>query len=194
MKLKYRHNAQNKEILFADSVARPRIAIRFNSQNHYAALGAPSAQGASNIKIFGTNSTYRIISNQSVTPDFNYEIFDWDNNLIGTVPASQCTKLSLDQANQLEDPADYEMFLQYADDYQVQADDYGQTLVEFFWFTIPEVYLTEDFNHLKYEFTCEGETVEVYVNGKQMEVTHVDGNNYYAQLTEFGAVAILCDA
>ena len=31
------------------------------------------------------------------------------------------------------------------------------------------------------------------VNGNPMEVVHVDGVDYYAKLTEFGAVAIMCD-
>ena len=69
----------------------------------------------------------------------------------------------------------------------------GKVVKYFYWIDIPEDYKTEDFAWAKYEFKCAGENVEVTVNGNPMEVVHVDGVDYYAKLTEFGAVAIMCD-
>ena len=31
------------------------------------------------------------------------------------------------------------------------------------------------------------------MNGKPMEVVHVDGEDYFAKLTEFGPVMVVCD-
>ena len=69
----------------------------------------------------------------------------------------------------------------------------GKVVKYFYWVDVPEDYKTEDFAWAKYEFKCAGENVEVTVNGNPMEVVHVDGVDYYAKLTEFGAVAIMCD-
>ena len=70
----------------------------------------------------------------------------------------------------------------------------GKKVKYFFWLDIPEKYKNaDDFGYFGYKFTCTGKNVQVTVNGKDMEVEKVGKNTYIAHLTEFGAVAILCD-
>ena len=63
----------------------------------------------------------------------------------------------------------------------------------FFWLDIPAVYIPENFGYGKFEFNCAGDNVECFVDDKPMEVVHVDGEDYFAKLTEFGPVMVVCD-
>ncbi len=63
----------------------------------------------------------------------------------------------------------------------------------FFWLDVKGGYEIPAGDYIRYDFTCQGENVQLQVNGKDMEVVHVDGADYYAKLTELGAVSILCD-
>ena len=107
------------------------------------------------------------------------------------IPAEEVTVVAVDDAATLED-ADKEAFLAA---YEAAKAVEGKAVVDFFWLAVPEQYTVDAENYLKFSFTCEGENVQVQVNGNDMEVVAEDAPNaYFAKLTELGAVAILCDA
>ncbi len=117
-------------------------------------------------------------------------IYNSDDEKIATVPAGQIKKTAVGNAKKLSD-ADKEAFLAA---YEEAKKVEGKKVKYFYWLDIPEKYKNmEDFAYAKYEFTCTGKNVQVTVNGKEMEVEQTGKNTYFAKLTEFGAVAILCD-
>ena len=117
------------------------------------------------------------------------ELYGADDKVIATVPEDLIAIVPVAQAAELN-AEDEEAFLAAYEDAQAVE---GKVVKYFYWIDVPEDYKTEDFAWAKYEFKCAGENVEVTVNGNPMEVVHVDGVDYYAKLTEFGAVAIMCD-
>ena len=85
------------------------------------------------------------------------------------------------------DAADKEAFLAAYEAAKAVTD---KVVKYFFWVKPAGVEPPADF-----EFTCEGTGVEVTVNTNPCEVVAgAEENAYIAKLTEFGAVAILCDA
>ena len=116
-------------------------------------------------------------------------IYGKDDKEIAEIDESSVVILPVGEADKLPE-ADKEAFLAA---YEEAKAVEGKVVKYFYWIDIPEKYKTEDFAWAKYEFKCAGENVEVTVNGNPMEVVHVDGVDYYAKLTEFGAVAIMCD-
>ena len=117
-------------------------------------------------------------------------IYDADDTVIGTIPEDEITLATIDQAGEL-DSKNAEAFEAAYEEAQAVTD---KTVVSLFWLDAPAKYLElERFGYVRFDFTCDGENVEVTVNGNPMEVVHVDGNEYYAKLTEFGAVCITCD-
>ena len=118
------------------------------------------------------------------------EVDNADDDKIATIPANQIKKTSVANAKKLSD-ADREAFLAF---YEEAKKIEGKKVKYFFWLDVPEKYKNmEGFDHVKYIFTCTGKNVQVLVNGKEMEVEKTGKNTYFARLTEFGAVAILCD-
>lgn len=117
------------------------------------------------------------------------ELYDAEDKLLVVVPDEEVTLLPVDEAAELDAEAEEAFLAAYEDAKAVE----GKVVKYFYWIDIPESYKTEDFAWAKYEFKCAGENVEVTVNGNPMEVVHVDGVDYYAKLTEFGAIAIMCD-
>ncbi len=117
------------------------------------------------------------------------DLYKADDKLLTSVPEGDIIQVPVGQAAELN-AEDEEAFLAA---YEVAKAIEGKVVKYFYWVDIPESYKTEDFAWAKYEFKCAGENVEVTVNGNPMEVVHVDGVDYYAKLTEFGAVAIMCD-
>ena len=117
------------------------------------------------------------------------ELYNGEDKLIAVVEEEDIIQLPVGQAAELG-AEDEEAFLAAYEDAKAVE---GKVVKYFYWIDIPEKYKTEDFTWAKYEFKCAGENVEVTVNGNPMEVVHVDGVDYYAKLTEFGAVAIMCD-
>ena len=117
------------------------------------------------------------------------ELYNSEDKLIAVVEEEEIIQLPVGQAAELG-AEDEEAFLAAYEDAKAVE---GKVVKYFYWIDIPEKYKTEDFAWAKYEFKCAGENVEVTVNGNPMEVVHVDGVDYYAKLTEFGAVAIMCD-
>ena len=117
------------------------------------------------------------------------ELYNAEDKLYAIVPEEDITQVPVADADKLSDE-DKEAFLTA---YEAAKAIEGKVVKYFYWLDIPESYKTEEFAWAKYEFKCTGENVEVTVNGNPMEVVHVEGVDYYAKLTEFGAVAILCD-
>lgn len=116
-------------------------------------------------------------------------LYNSDDELIAVVPANAVRKTSVGNADRLSDE-DKEAFLAaYEDAKKVE----GKVVKYFYWLDIPEKYKTDDFAYAKYIFTCTGKNVQLQVNGKEMEVEKVGKFTYEAKLTEFGAIAILCD-
>ncbi len=117
------------------------------------------------------------------------EIHGADNKVVAVVPEDEMTLLGVADADKL-DAEDKEAFLAAYEEAKAVEDKVVQY---FYWIDIPEDFKTDGFTWFRYDFKCAGKNVEVYVNGHPMEVVHVEGVDYYAKLTEFGAVAILCD-
>ncbi len=119
------------------------------------------------------------------------ELYNADDELIRVVPYHEVKRTSVGNANRLSDE-EKEAFLACYED----AKNVTDRLVKYFyWLDIPDEYKTEDVAYAKYYFTCTGQNVQLTVNGKEMEVEKADTGrfSYFAKLTEFGAIAILCD-
>jgi hypothetical protein len=117
-------------------------------------------------------------------------IYNAEDERIALVPPGQVKKTAVGNAKRLSD-ADREAFLAAYEEVKKIED---KKVKYFFWLDIPEKYKNmEDFSYAKYEFTCTGKNVQLTVNGKEMEVEKTGKNTYFAKLTEFGAIAILCD-
>ncbi len=118
------------------------------------------------------------------------EIYNSDDELIALVPPEEIKRVSVGNANKLS-AEEKEAFLAA---YEEAKNVEGKKVKYFYWLDIPEKYKNmEDFAYAKYEFTCTGKNVQVTMNGKEMEVEQTGKNSYFAKLTEFGAIAILCD-
>lgn len=126
---------------------------------------------------------------QPVTAKKGMEIFNSDDKKIATVPINAVRKTSVGNANKLS-VEDKEAFLAA---YEEVKKIEGKVVKYFYWLDIPKQYKTDGFAYAKYIFTCTGKNVQVQVNGKEMEVAKTGKYTYEAKLTEFGAVAILCD-
>lgn len=148
------------------------------------AAGSPTSDGNKGAGGTATTNVPRTAANTGMG------IYDADGNKIATVPANKIKKISVGNANKLSDE-DKEAFLAA---YEEAKKVEGKKVKYFFWLDIPEKYKNaDDFGYFGYRFTCTGKNVQVTVNGKDMEVEKVGKNTYIAHLTEFGAVAILCD-
>lgn len=117
------------------------------------------------------------------------ELYNGDDKLINAVPEEEITQVPVGEADKLS-PEDREAFLAAYEEAKAIED---KTVKYFYWIDVPEKYKTDDFAWAKFEFKCAGENVEVLINGKPVEVIHISGVDYYAKLTEFGALAILVD-
>ena len=134
------------------------------------AAGSPTGSGNNN----GTPTTpgHRTATKPGM------EVDNADDDRIATIPANQIKKTSVANAKKLSD-ADREAFLAfYEEAKKIEGKKYKNM---------------DNFDHVKFIFTCTGKNVQVLVNGKEMEVEKTGKNTYCAKLTEFGAVAILCD-
>ena len=102
--------------------------------------------------------------------------------------AKDVVATAVDKADALE-AADKEAFLAA---YEAAKAITDKVVVDFFW--VDADYAVDADHPLVYSFECKGENVQVQVNGKDMEVVETTDNAYNAKLTEYGAVAVLCDA
>ncbi len=116
------------------------------------------------------------------------EAYDANDKKIGDIPAEDVTQVVVGDADKLE-AADKETFLAA---YEEAKAVESKAVKFFYWLQVKN--LPEGCAYVKYPFTCSGENVQVTVNGNEMEVVSLGGDEYYAKLTEFGSVAILCDA
>ena len=150
------------------------------------AAGSPTEDGKS-----GGDGSATTAVPANTGKDF-LELYNDDDELIDLVPWEEVTILKVGAANRLSDE-EKELFLSTYEDVK-KIDD--KVVKYFYWLDIPDSYKTEDLAYAKYYFSCTGKNVQLTVNGKDMEVFPSDkggANNYYAKVTEFGAVAIMCD-
>lgn len=145
------------------------------------AAGSPSAGQTS-----GT-ATAPLPAQQKKAPGVG--LYDSNGEKVGTVPANKVKKTSVANAGRLSDE-DRETFLAVYEQFKAEE---GKVVKYFYWLDIPEEYKSDDIAYYRYEFTCTGKNVQLFVNGKEMEIEKTGKNAYAAKLTEFGAVAILCD-
>ena len=120
------------------------------------------------------------------------ELCNDDDEVIALVPWREVLVYQLRFASRLNDEEE----AQFLSEYENAKNIEDKVVKYFYWLNIPDEYKTEDVAYAKYYFTCIGKNVELTVNGKQMEVLPSDQGgltNYYAKLTEFGAIAIMCD-
>jgi hypothetical protein len=117
------------------------------------------------------------------------EVYNAKDELIDFIPASKVLKLSVGQANALS-KEEADAFLKAYEEAKSVTD---KVVVYFYWLDVKDYKYPEDFCYIKYPFSCPGENVTFSVNGKPMEVVHVDGSKYFAKMTETGAIMICCD-
>ena len=117
------------------------------------------------------------------------EVYNEKDELIDTIPVEKVLKYSIRQAGSLSSK-DAGKFMKYYEAARAVTDKY---VVYFFWLEVVDYVYPDDFCYIKYPFSCPGENVTFSVNGKPMEVVHEDGENYFAKMTETGAIMICCD-
>ena len=148
------------------------------------AAGSPTSSGNKGSGGTATTNVPRTAAQPTMST------YDSEGNKLSTVPAGKIKKIAVGNANKLS-AEDKEAFLAA---YEEAKNIEGKKVKYFFWLDIPEKYKNaDDFGYFGYRFTCTGKNVQVTVNGKDMEVEKIGKNTYIAHLTEFGAVAILCD-
>ena len=118
-----------------------------------------------------------------------FEICDKNDNVIKLVPYEMVIEIQVTQGDRLQ-PDQQETFMSAYEDAKAIED---RVVKYFFWLDVPEEYIPENFAYGKFEFNCAGDNVEAFVDGKPMVVVNEEGNDYYAKLTEFGPVMIVCD-
>lgn len=123
------------------------------------------------------------------TDESGLEVCNVKDEVIDIVPDSKVVRLSVGQENLLSD-ADRSVFMDALTAARAVTDKLVQSI---FWLNVKEYEEPEDFAYYRLRFSCTGENVQVSVNGKDMEVVHINDTNYYAKLTELGAVTISCD-
>ena len=121
-------------------------------------------------------------------PNFVLDVYDGEDKMVEEIGKDRIVYAQVGQANLLP-AADKEAFLKA---YEAVKEIKDKVVKYFFWLNVKD-YKIPAGDYLRYDFTCKGENVQCQVNGKDMEVVNVDGDDYYAKLTELGAVAILCD-
>ena len=105
------------------------------------------------------------------------------------VRAIKVVNLSVGQEDLLSD-SDRAVFMDALAAARAVTDKLVQSI---FWLNVKDYEEPADFAYYRLIFSCTGENVQVSVNGKDMEVVHIEDTNYYAKLTELGAVTISCD-
>ena len=128
--------------------------------------------------------TTRVVSSKK-----EFEICDPNGNVVKLVPYEMTIEIQVTQGDRLP-PNDEQIFMNAYERAKAIED---RIVKYFFWLDIPAVYIPENFGYGKFEFNCAGDNVECFVDDKPMEVVHVDGEDYYAKLTEFGPVMVVCD-
>ena len=142
---------------------------------------APSGNTGGTVEEYFTT---RVVSNKK-----EFEICDENDNVIKLVPYEMVIEIQVTQGDRLP-PNDEKIFM---DAYEEAKAIEDRIVKYFFWLDVPETYIPENFGYGKFEFNCAGDNVECTVNGNPMEVVHVDGEDYFAKLTEFGPVMVVCD-
>lgn len=123
------------------------------------------------------------------TDESGLEVCNVKDEVIDVVPDSKVVRLSVGQEDLLSD-ADRAVFMDVLAAARAVTDKLVQSIS---WLNVKDYEEPADFAYYRLLFSCTGENVQVSVNGKDMEVVHIEDANYYAKLTELGAVTISCD-
>ena len=142
---------------------------------------APSGNTGGTVEEYFTT---RVVSSKK-----ELELCDANDNVLKLVPFEMVVEIQVTQGDRLP-PNDEKIFMEAYEEAKAIED---RIVKYFFWLDVPETYIPENFGYGKFEFNCAGDNVECFVNGKPMEVVHVDGEDYFAKLTEFGPVMVVCD-
>ena len=133
--------------------------------------------------------------NYSYPDIMQYKLFNNNDEVISSIPEYEVTYYSnVSEALNKLTGEDNEAFIAAYDEAKEME---GVRVQYFFWFNIPDNLIPEDFAYCRYDFTCPGNGVEVYVNSNPMNVVSIydvfteEVDKYYAELTEFGAVMII---
>ena len=118
-----------------------------------------------------------------------FEICDPNDNVIKLVPYEMTIEIQVTQGDRLP-PNDEARFMKAYEEAKAIKD---RIVKYFFWLDVPQAYIPDNFGYGKFEFNCAGDNVQAFVDGKEMEVVHVNGDDYFAKLTEFGPVMVVCD-
>ena len=138
----------------------------------------------------GTGGTVEEYFTTRVAPQKDmFEICDANDNVLKLVPYEMTIEIQVTQGDRLP-PNDEARFMEAYEEAKAIKD---RIVKYFFWLDVPETYIPENFGYGKFEFNCAGDNVECFVDGKPMEVVHVDKDDYFAKLTEFGPVMVVCD-
>ncbi len=117
-------------------------------------------------------------------------IYNSEDKLIAVVPWSKVTQLSVGEADQLS-AEEKDAFLA---NYEEVKNMEGKIVRRFFWLDVPQSYKDlEDFAYARWDFGTRGQNVQLSMNGKDMEVIRLGHGQYWAKVTEFGALAIISD-
>ena len=142
---------------------------------------APSGNTGGTVEEYFTT---RVVSSKK-----ELELCDANDNVLKLVPYEMTIEIQVTQGDRLP-PNDEQIFMNAYERAKAIED---RIVKYFFWLDIPAVYIPENFGYGKFEFNCAGDNVECFVDGKPMEVVHVDKDDYFAKLTEFGPVMVVCD-
>ncbi len=118
-----------------------------------------------------------------------FEICDPNGSVIKLVPYEMTIEIQVTQSDRLP-PNDEARFMKAYEEAKAIED---RIVKYFFWLDVPKVYIPDNFGYGKFEFNCAGDNVQAFVDGKEMEVVHVNKDDYFAKLTEFGPVMVVCD-
>ncbi len=116
-----------------------------------------------------------------------YKAFDENGNPVGKLFINDLKVFSVGEAGKL-DAADKEAFLAA---YENAKNVEGKAVKYFFWISVK---LPAGAAYVEYPITCSGKNVEMTLNGKEVELVNVSGNDYIAKVTESGYAAVFCDA
>ena len=121
-------------------------------------------------------------------PVGRYRLYNAEDELIGTVPATEVLKVNVTGVWSLS-KEDGEKFMKYYNKSKLTDDRKVKFIL---WVDIPESYKTDDLAYMTFPFDCEGKDVQAAVNGEAMEVVKLETGTYKyeCKMADFGALLV----
>ena len=121
-------------------------------------------------------------------PVGRYRLYNAEDELIGTVPATEVLKVNVTGVWSLN-KEDGDKFMKYYNKSKLTDD---RKVKFFMWVDIPESYKTDDLAYMTFPFDCEGKDVQAVVNGEAMVVDKLDTGTYKyeCRMADFGALMV----